>query len=208
MRETCARVLAAALMTGAIAFVLAMPALFESARDVGQGLTAPPSSLRRSVHAPALAAARPPARAERLAAAHSVRQPASRPAVVRATAAPGAVPAPRSRPHPAGAGRSAPARPEPETRELAATTPEPSAQPPASSSPSPPTSEATAGKRKGKAKGHDKDTRGDRADTASPEVGPTEEPPAPPPAAETQDDDGGAPNEHGQGKGHAYGHDG
>src|SRR6266540_5379097 len=206
MRETCARVLAAALMTGAIAFVLAMPALFESARDAGHGLTAPPSSLRRSVHAPALAAARPPARAARLAPSHSVRQPASRPAV--ATAAPGAVPAPRSRPRPAGAGRSAPARPEPETRELAATTPEPSAQPPAqaSSSPSPTTTEATPGKGKGKAKGHDKDKRGDRADTASPEVRPTEEPPAPPPAAETHDD-GGAPNDHGQGKGHAYGHD-
>src|SRR5258705_238885 len=50
MRETCARVLAAALMTGAIGFALAMPAIFETAHNAGQSLTAPPSFLQRSVH--------------------------------------------------------------------------------------------------------------------------------------------------------------
>ena len=50
MRETCARVLAAALMTGAIGFALAMPAIFATAHDAGRSLTAPPSFLQRSVH--------------------------------------------------------------------------------------------------------------------------------------------------------------
>jgi len=56
MRETCARVLAAALMTGAIAFAVGMPALFGTAEDFGPSLTAPPSSLRRTVRAPAFSA--------------------------------------------------------------------------------------------------------------------------------------------------------
>src|SRR6476620_10575738 len=50
MRETCARVLAAALMTGAIGFALAMPAVFGTAHNAIRSLTAPPSSLQRSVH--------------------------------------------------------------------------------------------------------------------------------------------------------------
>jgi hypothetical protein len=50
MREKCARVLAAALMTGAIGFALAMPAIFGTAHNAGRLLTAPPSSLQRSVH--------------------------------------------------------------------------------------------------------------------------------------------------------------
>src|ERR671925_1618164 len=49
MRETCARVLAAALMTGAIAAVVAMSALYDTPQEVGPALTAPPSSLRHSV---------------------------------------------------------------------------------------------------------------------------------------------------------------
>lgn len=49
MRETCARVLAAALMTGAIAFALAMPAIFDTARNAARSLTTPPSFLQRSV---------------------------------------------------------------------------------------------------------------------------------------------------------------
>ncbi len=60
MRETGARVLAAALMTGAIGFALAMPALFgTSARDAVRTLTSPPSSLQRSVHVVASALPRP-----------------------------------------------------------------------------------------------------------------------------------------------------
>jgi len=49
MRETCARVLAAALMTGAIATVVAMSTLFEMHGQSGQPLTAPPSSLGRAI---------------------------------------------------------------------------------------------------------------------------------------------------------------
>jgi hypothetical protein len=59
MREKCARVLAAALMTGAIGFTLAMPALFGTARDAVRSLTAPPSSLQRSVNLVASAPSRP-----------------------------------------------------------------------------------------------------------------------------------------------------
>src|SRR6476646_8880772 len=58
MRETCARVLAAALMTGAIGFALAMPAIFATAHDAGWSLTAPPSFLQRSVHVVASAPSR------------------------------------------------------------------------------------------------------------------------------------------------------
>jgi hypothetical protein len=58
MRETCARVLAAALMTGAIATVVAMSTLFSMPRQSGQALTAPPSSLRRAI----IVAALPPLR--------------------------------------------------------------------------------------------------------------------------------------------------
>src|SRR5918911_362942 len=56
MRETCARVLAAALMTGAIAAVVAMSALYEAPQEAGRALTAPPSSLQRSVRLIALPA--------------------------------------------------------------------------------------------------------------------------------------------------------
>ncbi len=85
MRETCARVLAAALMTGAIAFALGAPALFESPREQIQSLTAPPSSLQRSVFVAALPAPKRPRPAERLVTAHSVTR-ASTPAAVVQTA--------------------------------------------------------------------------------------------------------------------------
>ena len=49
MRETCARVLAAALMTGAIAGTVAMSALFGPPSEADGPITAPPSSLQRSV---------------------------------------------------------------------------------------------------------------------------------------------------------------
>jgi hypothetical protein len=49
MRETCARVLAAALMTGAIATVVGMSALFNTPTEAGRPIAAPPSSLQRSV---------------------------------------------------------------------------------------------------------------------------------------------------------------
>src|SRR5918994_5106546 len=56
MRETCARVLAAALMTGAIATAMGLPTVFESGGDPGRRFTAPPSSLQRSVSSPAFLA--------------------------------------------------------------------------------------------------------------------------------------------------------
>ena len=49
MRETCARVLAAALMTGAIATVVAMSALSGASGGAGRTFAAPPSLLKRSV---------------------------------------------------------------------------------------------------------------------------------------------------------------
>ena len=71
MRETCARVLAAALMTGAIATVVAMSALFDTPQEVGRALTAPPSSLQRSVRVEVAAAPRHAPAAERLAPTHA-----------------------------------------------------------------------------------------------------------------------------------------
>ena len=109
MRETCARVLAAALMTGAIATALGLPALFGSAQEVGRGLVTPPSSHQRSVRVPALAAPPRPVRAERLVRAQSVKpaRARTRPAVVRTPARrrvvlkPAPAPAPQPEPEPA-----------------------------------------------------------------------------------------------------------
>lgn len=49
MRGTCVRVLAAALMTAAIAIVVGMSALFGPAREGGRPIAAPPSSLHSTV---------------------------------------------------------------------------------------------------------------------------------------------------------------
>jgi hypothetical protein len=49
MRATCARVLAAALMTTAIASVVGMSALFRPASQAARPIAAPPSSLQRTV---------------------------------------------------------------------------------------------------------------------------------------------------------------
>jgi hypothetical protein len=49
MRATCARVLAAALMTAAIASVVGMSALFRPASQAARPIAAPPSSLQRTV---------------------------------------------------------------------------------------------------------------------------------------------------------------
>jgi hypothetical protein len=49
MRETCARVLAAALLTGAIATVVAMAAHLNGPSEAGTRLAVPPSSLQRTV---------------------------------------------------------------------------------------------------------------------------------------------------------------
>jgi hypothetical protein len=161
MRETCARVLAAALMTGAIATAMGLPTLFDGAGDLGPGVTAPPSSLQRSVRVPALSAPRP-ARAERLVTAQTAGPPVEQPAIVRVERSGGAVQVPRPNPPPGGGrpGSPAPAAPAPpapappapappapapETRELTSTTPEQTAATPTAST----TTAGGAGGKKG-----------------------------------------------------------
>ncbi len=80
MRETCARVLAAALMTGAIATVVGMSALFDTPTEVGRPIAAPPSSLQRSVRVE-VAAVHRRNRLERIETARPISAPA-RPVVV------------------------------------------------------------------------------------------------------------------------------
>lgn len=149
MRETCARVLAAALMTGAIATALGLPAAFDSAREPGRGLTAPPSSLQRTVRVPAIVARERPARAERLEIAIGVRPPAAQPRIVRHVANRGAVAVTQSGPRPTNTPATPPA---PETRELASTTPPPAAPP--TPGPSPRVEDDKSKKGKGHGKGH------------------------------------------------------
>jgi hypothetical protein len=79
MRETCARVLAAALMTGAIAAVVGMSALFDTPREPVRAISAPPSSLQRSVRMQVAAVHRP--RVVRVETAHRISLP-PRPVVV------------------------------------------------------------------------------------------------------------------------------
>ena len=171
MREKSARVLAAALLTGAIAFATAMPALFGAPREAGQSLTAPPSSLQRSVHAVPSTRLSEPMGAERLAGVRSPvatnlgrlassrgvgsdqrLRPASAghskpggtpkpPPTPRPTPTPTPTPTPRPTPAPT------PAKP-PDTRELAAA---PAAPTPATPTPDP------ALPHQGKGKGHGKE---------------------------------------------------
>src|SRR5207302_945454 len=69
----------AASMTGAVAFAVGMPALFGAPEDLGRRLLAPPSSLQRTVRAPALSGpARRPG-AGRLAGASSTGKHAQLP---------------------------------------------------------------------------------------------------------------------------------
>jgi hypothetical protein len=82
MRETCARVLAAALMTGAIATVVGMSALFDTPREADRALVVPPSSLQRTVRVKVPPAPRHAPVAERLVSAHTSSNTTSRPVVV------------------------------------------------------------------------------------------------------------------------------
>jgi hypothetical protein len=185
MREQCARVLAAALMTGAIGFALAMPAILETAhKAAGRSLTAPPSSLQRSVHvvasAPSLSA-----RFGRLEGRQPIQPagflPASRSGSTRNASTPA------SSRHSSRAGRSerapkpAPPKPTPApapaTRELADTTPAPPASPPAPSQPA--ASPGGTDKGKKKAKQHAKSKGKPTQPTQPPQ------PPQPPVAATT-----------------------
>jgi hypothetical protein len=86
MRETCARVLAAALMTGAIATVVGMSALFGTPGEASRPISAPLSSLQRSVKLTAHPAPRARPSAPRLVIAHTNYAP-SRPSTVHVLAA-------------------------------------------------------------------------------------------------------------------------
>ncbi len=134
MREMCARVLAAALMTGAISTAMGLPTLFDSDQGPGRGLTAPPSSLERSVRAPARSGA-DRAGLDRLAAAARERQiaRAASLAAVHAGASGGSALAAGGNAvfKPAGAGKSPRPKPAP------APTPQPSPSPSPTPTPTP-----------------------------------------------------------------------
>jgi hypothetical protein len=201
MRETCARVLAAALMTGAIGFALAMPAIFETAHNAGRSLTAPPSFLQRSVH---VVASGPPrsARDGRLEGTQPI-QPATVLAADRSGATGDGSPAssrhssrargsernPKPAPKPKPAPAPAPASP---TRELADSTPPTVVSPPAPSQPA--GSPGGNGKGKKKTKQHDK-SKGKPAEAPQPPVAAT----TPQPANESQTTEG--EKDHGNDKG-------
>ena len=178
MRETCARALAAALMTGAIATAVGLPSAFESTSAPDRGLTAPPSSLQRTVRIPAGTAREGAHRAERgvvaqhasrpsvVSRARNVRHVTVRPAPRRPHTAPSRGPAPTPTPAPAPAPTPSPAdaavaAPPPATtdttRELTSTPePPPVVEP---SAPPPPrvTEEPEPEKDKDKDKGKDKE---------------------------------------------------
>ena len=81
MRETCARVLAAALMTGAIATVVAMSPMLGTPTEPGRPIAAPPSSAQRTVRLTAQLLPRHRQSASGLVTAHTIHvQP--RPEVV------------------------------------------------------------------------------------------------------------------------------
>ena len=177
MRETCARALAAALMTGAIATAVGLPPAFRSASAPERGLIAPPSSLQSTVRIPAGTAREEPsqradlpvvvrqaARSEgtrardvhvnvrlvtRRPSSAPTRSPAPKP---KPTRAPAPTPAPPSAEPPVAAPAPAPV-PTDTTRELASAPPvvEPEAPPP----PPPVTDEPEHDK--GKEKDRDKD---------------------------------------------------
>jgi hypothetical protein len=194
MRATCARVLAAALMTGAIGFALAMPAVFGTAHDAVRSLTAPPSSLRGSVPLVGAASARP-TRAGRLEGTRSF-SPAV-PVAVVTTSGDHSSPtrAPRSpRPAPSPAPQPAPAT---DTRTLAGDTAAPPVEQPAPSQPA-----TASGKRRGK--GHDKEKSKPAEPAPQPVPSATPAPPAESPQPDNEKDhghDNGNSNGNGKGKG-------
>jgi hypothetical protein len=220
MRETCARVLAAALMTGAVAFALAMPGLVDRAPDVSAPLTAPPSSLQRTVRE-ATAVLSQSAHAERHAqenqlgpiveatAVRSVsrriappepatpqplthgRTPGNHPATTKPAAPP--LPPPPAAP-------ASPAPSNPESRQLASTQAVPAQQ-------AAPTPVVNEGKRHEKHHGRGKDgdtAHGDDDDSEvhAPTPAVTE---AAPPATQPEDESCGDDEQHGHG--HGKGHD-
>ena len=199
MRETCARVLVAALMTGAIGFALAMPAIFATAHNAGRSLTAPPSFLQRSVHV-ASAPSRS-ARGGRLEETQPIR-----PTSILQSGRSGSTTSGSNRHstrggRPERAPKPTPAPTTPPARELASTTPPATVSP----SPSQPTA-APDSKGKGKKKGklHDKN-KGKPAEVSQPPVATaTPVPASEPPATEAENDHGNG-NDKGKEKGKSDG---
>jgi hypothetical protein len=113
MRETCARVLAVALMTGAIATVVGTAALVRTPNEAGGPISAPPWALQRSVRLLAQPAPRRHRIVARLVTTRTIKA--------------------RARPEPVQPSlavvRRRPARQPVRRRELAATTPAPTPTP-------------------------------------------------------------------------------
>src|SRR4051812_10062299 len=72
MRETCARVLAGALLTAAMATVVGMPTLLGTPRLAGPRLAAPPPARERSVRLTALPAPKRHPRVARLVTTQTI----------------------------------------------------------------------------------------------------------------------------------------
>jgi hypothetical protein len=153
MRETCARVLAAALMTGAIAGTVAMSALFGPSSGADRPITAPPSSLQHSVRAEELR--EPPAHrtsVERPVSAHSLHTTRAQPVVA-------SHPLVIIRTHRVHAVRRGLAATKPKPQPVAPVS-EPTASPAPAPPPSPPAAEETESDHdhgNGNAYGHDKE---------------------------------------------------
>jgi hypothetical protein len=75
MRETCARALAAALLTGAIATVVGMAAHLGPPTDTGGPIAAPPSPLERTVRLTVRPAPKPSRRAARVVTVTTIHVP-------------------------------------------------------------------------------------------------------------------------------------
>ena len=205
--RVCARVLAAALMTGAVAGAFTFPALFQHGREGHRLLLVPPSSHQRTLRVPALpaplhrhvvrvsrltVASKPVASKQRPSrpapsvgefAAATIRRPKTSPGRPAPPAPAPAPPAPSSPPAtpPSEPATAAPAAETP--RELTAEAPAPAPPAPAPvvvTAPAPPSDEnGDDGHGNGHAYGHDKHGDPDAAGDEGP----------------------------GHGKGHAYGHD-
>jgi hypothetical protein len=205
MREKCARVLAAALMTGAIAFTLAMPALLATARDGVRSPTAPPSSLQRSVHLVASAPLRP-VHAGRLEDRRSIVR--ALPAAVAPASGQASNPErkPRTAPRPAPR-PSPPPAPATETRTLANETSAAPVPEPAAAVSQPPN---LACKGKGKAKGSGKEKQTGKPTDLVQQAAPaaTTTPPPPPPPDESPQPEDEKDHGNGKAKGHDKGRDG
>src|SRR4051812_16021041 len=206
--RVCARVLAAALMTGSIAFALSFPAVLGQRRDEPRAIVAPPSAELRTVHVTAGAT---PARHQHHrngAAAAARHRPSAQPggsglASVRLgqaarqglaadSAGKGPVAQPRTAPRPPIARPVAPGPAGP------AVAPVPAPAPTPAPAPSPPPAPAQPAP-----------TR-ELAQAAPPPVAPAPpvaETPPPAPAADDEGCDDENDDGAGDGHGHAYGHD-